>query len=168
MKYRHFPEHLSQTFIETGSYMGRGIQEAIKAGFENIISIEISDKYHSICSNKFKNNKNVEIVLGDSYKVLPSILSKINHSVTFWLDGHHSCGDTGIGDFWAPLIQELESIKNHHINSHTIMIDDMNCWEEENIVHGFTTIDIRDSLNSINPNYRIENIKESNILIASL
>ena len=77
-------------FIETGSYYGGGIEFAIEAGFKNIISIEITQKYYELCKEKFKNNKNVKIVLGDSVKELGNILSKINKPVTFWLDGHYT------------------------------------------------------------------------------
>lgn len=53
-------------------------------------------------------------------------------------------------------MQELEVIKNHHIKNHTIMIDDMYCWENPNPVHGFYNDDILKILLEINPNYEIE------------
>ena len=68
----NFKKHINNIFIETGSYLGDGIQEAINAGYKKIISIELSDKYHFISTNRFLNNRNVSVVKGDSFKVLPS------------------------------------------------------------------------------------------------
>jgi hypothetical protein len=113
----------------------------------------------------------VTILKGDSFKVLPEILSVIDEPVTFWLDGHHSCEDTALGEFWAPLIQELDVIKNHHIKTHTIMIDDMRCWELPNPVHGFYKVDIFNKLKEINFDYQLsyeDGVEKNDILVAHL
>lgn len=165
----NFKKFKNELFIETGSFYGEGIQQAIDAGFENIISIELSPKYFSICVNRFNFNPQVKIVFGDSYKVLKEILPQINKRITFWLDGHHSCEDTALGDFWAPLIQELDSIKNHHMKNHTIIIDDMRCWVDPNDNHGFVTNDLIEKLKEINSDYKLEYLdgaQEKDILVA--
>ena len=98
-------------------------------------------------------------------------LKNINESVTFWLDGHYSCGDTALGDFWAPLMQELDAIKNHNIKDHTIMIDDMRCWQEPNPVHGFYKDDIIKKLKEINTDYEFayeDGLEENDILVAHI
>ena len=64
-----FKNHINEVFIETGSYTGDGIFSALECGFSKIISIEISPKYYSLCCRRFQNNKNVEVIFGDSYKV---------------------------------------------------------------------------------------------------
>ena len=87
--------------------------------------------------------------------MLPEVINEIEEPMTFWLDGHHSCGDTALGEYWAPLMQELEVIKNHKLNTHTILIDDMRCWEEPNEVHGFYKEDIFNKLKEINPDYKL-------------
>lgn len=123
----NFKKYKTDLFIETGSYLGDGIQQALEAGYEKIISIELSDRYFKESTERFISEPKVTVVQGDSYKVLPVILNEINTKATFWLDGHHSCGDTALGDYWAPLMKELNAIKNHKIKDHTIMIDDMRC-----------------------------------------
>lgn len=166
-----FAKYQNKFFIETGSYLGDGIKQAISAGFNKIISIELADKYYTHCKQIFASNPNVEIIKGDSYKVLPNIIKDITVPITFWLDGHHSCGDTALGDYWAPLIQELEVIKNHSIKTHTIIIDDMRCWTEPNEVHGFYTLDIINKLNEINPEYKLVyefGSQENDILVAHI
>lgn len=166
-----FKKYPNKIFIETGSHMGDGIQLAIEAGFETIISIELSDKYFQIASNRFKQNENVLVLLGDSIEVLPKILDSLNTSATFWLDGHYSCGDTALGKYWAPLMQELELIKNNHIKTHTIIIDDMRCWKDENPVHGFCSVDIFNKLKEINNEYKYcfeDSVQQDDILVAHL
>jgi hypothetical protein len=165
----NFKRHRNQIFIETGSYLGDGIQQALEAGFSEIISIELSDKYYEHTKKRFEFNPRIEIVKGDSFKVLPKLLAEINKRITFWLDGHYSCDDTALGEHWSPLIQELDVIKSHKIKNHTIMIDDMRCWELPNKVHGFFKEDIYRKLREINPEYKFELLSghvEDDILVA--
>ena len=150
-----FSKYLNPVFIETGSHTGEGIQSAIDAGFQTIISIELSDHFYDMCKNRFKENPNIHIIKGDSFKVLPDIINNINDRITFWLDGHYSCGNTAKGEYWAPLMQELDVIQNHSIKTHTIMIDDMRCWQEPNETHGFYLPDILNKLNQINDQYEL-------------
>lgn len=167
----NFRKYPNDIFIETGSFLGDGIQQALDAGFKNVISIELSDKYFTISTNRFMYNPNVKIVKGDSFKVLPELLKSINTPVTFWLDGHHSCGDTALGEHWAPLMQELDAIKNHPIKTHTIIIDDMRCWQEPNPVHGFHKDDIFEKLKEINPDYKFtyeDGLEKDDILVAHI
>ena len=164
-----FKKYPNQLFLETGSYLGSGIQQALDAGFQKVISIELSDKYFKICTDRFSNNLNVTIVQGDSFKVLPDVISDIDEPITFWLDGHHSCGDTALGEYWAPLIQELDVIKEHPIKTHTILIDDMRCWENPNPTHGFYKEDIFNKLKEINPDYQFsfeDGCEKNDILVA--
>lgn len=166
-----FKKYPNKIFIETGSYLGDGIQQALDAGFEVVISIELSDKYFSISTNRFIDNPKVKILKGDSYKVLPDVLKDIDTPVTFWLDGHYSSGDTALGDYWAPLIQELDVIKEHPIKNHKILIDDMRCWEEPNTVHGFYKNDIIDKLKEINPDYNLtyeDGFQKDDVLVAHI
>lgn len=164
-----FSKYPNTVFLETGSFLGDGIQQALDAGFQKVISIELSNKYFSICSNRFSNNPKVEIVQGDSFKVLHEIIKDINEPITFWLDGHHSCGDTALGEYWAPLIQELDVIKEHPIKTHTILIDDMRCWENPNPNHGFYKEDIFNKLKEINTEYQLtfEDGCEKNDILAA-
>lgn len=165
----NFRKHINGVFIETGSLIGDGVQQALEAGFSRVISIELSDKYFEETRKRFESNPSVTIVQGDSYKVLPDVIKDVDQKITFWLDGHHSCGDTALGDYWTPLMQELDAIKNHPIKEHTIMIDDMRCWEEPNPVHGFFKDDIYKKLEEINSDYKFEFLnghQENDILVA--
>lgn len=169
-----FKRCISDTFFETGCYIGDGIQFAVEAGFKEIYSMELSDKYFNICNERFKNKPFIKIIKGDSGIHLYDAIKNIDNRITFWLDGHHSGGDTALGCAWTPLMQELDSIKKHPIKDHIIMIDDIICWEKDNPSIGFGIEDIKDKLLSINSDYKFEyeegywegNYVEKYILIA--
>lgn len=146
-----FQKYLNPVFIETGSLVGDGIQNALDTGFKMIYSIELSKALYDICVNRFKDNDNVHLIFGDSSKELSRLLSMIKEPVTFWLDGHYSGGPTAIGDLDSPLMEELEAISNHPIKNHTLIIDDLRCWTISS--HGFDTMSIMKKILTINPAY---------------
>ena len=147
-----FKEYLSEVFVETGSYVGDGVACALEAGFNRVYSIELADKYYEHCVARFSGDQRVTIVKGDSGIMLYEATKDINCKITFWLDGHHSCGDTALGCAWSPLMKELELIGQHPIKEHTIIIDDMICWERDNPVIGFGIKEIQEKIISININ----------------
>jgi len=152
-------------FIETGSCLGEGIAAAVKAGFPVIYSIEISEKYYKHCLERFKENSQVNLILGDSSEKLKEVLSKIDAPATFWLDAHDSEGKTCQSNYVipnSPLIEELRLIGQHPIKNHTILIDDV----EEN------STNIENEILKINPNYLITYLKgaqpEGYIIVAQV
>ncbi len=147
-----FQKYLNPVFIETGTYYGDGVREALLAGFETIYSIELSKELWEYCLNRYKDYPNVHLVFGDSHLVLDELLNKINEPVTFWLDGHYAGEGTTMGQFESPLLQELEAIGRHHIKTHILLIDDLRNWSVA--VQGFDTeIIIRKCL-EVNPDYK--------------
>lgn len=128
-------------FIETGSFVGDGIQAALDAGFEHVYSIELSEKFYNRCVKRFAHDARVVLYRGDSTEVLPRLLASINPNapITFWLDGHYSEGETARGAKECPLLEELTEIfRTRGFGSQaqdTILIDDMRCWSM--IHHGF-------------------------------
>lgn len=177
MKY-NFKPYLNPVFIESGTYAGEGVRAALRAGFESIISIELSDYYFSLCRERYKNFSNVQLLYGDSVLVLPKVLKNINQCCTFWLDGHWMGGEevikkTGIYD--VPLMEELKIIATHPIKEHTILIDDMRLVRDKNSEWGplinFCTCDIEEMIHSINPKYKItyvDGYKSDDILVAQV
>jgi hypothetical protein len=142
-------------FIETGTYKGGGIKAAQRAGFKNIISIEINTKFYEYTYNRYKSVPGIEIWLGDSAELLPIVLQNIEEPATIFLDAHRLRTEEFTGQ--SPLIQELGAIKNHHVRTHTIIVDDMHKadagisdWE------GVSTLEIIYKLKEINPDYLLE------------
>lgn len=134
----------TESFIETGCYIGQGIDLAIHSGFTDIYSIELTPHYYQLCKDKFKDNPNVNLILGDSYYELDNLLKENpNKQFTYWLDGHYSGDDTGFGVKETPLIKELETILSRGITGEIIYIDDMRIYREfDDEVNSRTIYDI--------------------------
>jgi hypothetical protein len=118
----------NKNFIETGSYLGDGIELALKSGFDIVHSIEIYDKNYNHCTQRFINDKKVNLIKGDSYIELNNLINSkenIKKSFTYWLDGHYSGGETGIGILEFPIMIELEAILKRNVDNEIIYIDDM-------------------------------------------
>lgn len=126
-----FQQFPNRYFIETGAWLGDGIEQAIKAGFSEIHSIEISEYNYAICKEKFASRSNVHIWRGDSTTVLDQVLAQIYEPVTFWLDAHKCAVDSGRGETNTPILKELEAIQRHAIKTHTILIDDVRYFGTE-------------------------------------
>jgi hypothetical protein len=152
---RSFPRCPNKYFIETGSYYGQGIQLALNSGlFEEIYSIELAPHFYEHCKKLFAYRRNVKLFLGNSGEVLPQILAQIDAPATFWLDGHYSSDNTAKGITNNPILDELESIKNHPIKTHTLMIDDVRLFGTSEF--DYIEIDeIKQKVLEINPAYKI-------------
>ncbi len=143
----------NRVFIETGSYVGEGILNALLAGYDTINSIELVDEHYHYCKNVFKYQFKVNLYKGDTVEELPPMLDKINEPATFWLDAHYSGGNTGFKGVLSPLMQELDIISKHPIKTHTIIIDDLREWKPEYPAIGFGIQDIKDKILLINKDY---------------
>lgn len=119
-------------FIETGSFLGDGIQLAINSGFVKIYSIELGENLYQHCKNRFVNDPKVHLILGDSSVKLKEILDQ-NPRVpfTYWLDGHYSEGITARGNKDCPLNEELEAILSRGVDGELIYIDDMRYYKND-------------------------------------
>jgi hypothetical protein len=118
-------------FVETGTYLGDMVS-AIKNCFQTIYSIELSPDLCNKAKKKFAHFKHVNIVEGDSSRVLGEILKRINEPCLFWLDGHYSKGITAKGEKETPILEELRAILKHPVQNHIILIDDARCFTGEN------------------------------------
>jgi hypothetical protein len=139
--------------VETGSFLGDMV-EAQKRRFNQIFSIELGVDLYRNTSKRFKRNEQIKILLGDSGKVLPDILSEINEPAIFWLDGHYSAGITAKGDKDCPIYEELNAIFNSKKINHILLIDDARCFNGEG---DYPTIeDLSSFINSKDKNYTVE------------
>lgn len=112
------------TFVESGTLYGEMV-EAMREVFRQIYSIELQHDYFISAKNKFEPFPHIHIIQGDSGKVLPSILGKLEEATLFFLDGHYSGGATAQGDKDCPLLEELSCIFNAtDLWGHVILIDD--------------------------------------------
>ena len=151
--FRKFP---NKYFIESGSLVGDGIQQALNTGcFQTIHSIELSEMYYLHVCDFFKNSSSVVLWQGNSGEVLKDVLALVDAPATFWLDAHYSGGETAMGESLSPILQELECIKNHFIHTHVILIDDVRQFGTVDFDY-VTRDEIVNKIMEINPNYTIE------------
>lgn len=122
----------NNVFVETGSHRGDGINMALDANYDKVLSIECHQGYYSHCQEMFKDNERVSLFFGDSSKDLFDMIKDYNEPMTFWLDAHYMYDDPnqllsehpGLG--YVPLIDELTHISKHPVKTHLIFIDDIN------------------------------------------
>jgi hypothetical protein len=139
--------------VETGTFLGDMV-EAQKRRFNQIFSIELGVDLYRNTLKRFRRNEHIKILLGDSGKVLPDILSEINEPAIFWLDGHYSAGITAKGDKDCPIYEELNAIFNSKKFNHILLIDDARCFNGEG---DYPTIeDLSSFINSRDKNYTVE------------
>ncbi len=111
------------TLVETGTYLGDTI-EATRAAFERVWSIELDDSLFEAATRRFNTAENVTIIHGDSARLLPEVLAKVNGPTLFWLDGHFSGGMTARGDTDTPIGAELQAVLARPGMDDVVLIDD--------------------------------------------
>jgi len=161
-------KYQTNVFCETGSWRGEAIGKALKLGVEKVISIELAENWYQYCEGKFKGHPKVQLVFGDSAKILYDCIKDIDEKILFWIDAHKSDSHTAQSDLGAPISHELKQIGQHHIKIHTIMIDDMRCWNKDIGFH-FGDEEIIGWLKDINPDYKFaheDGAFPSDILVA--
>jgi len=146
-------EYSIKVLIETGTYLGDMVQ-AQKHSFKEVYSIELAEHLYKRAKKRFRTDTNVTIIQGDSGKVLPKLLSKIEEPAIFWLDGHYSSGLTAKGDKNCPIYQELDAILTNQMFNHILLIDDARCFIGENDYPTIT--ELTSFIENKNPEYKVE------------
>jgi hypothetical protein len=151
---KHYAEtYLPNILIETGTFRGEMV-DACATIFKQIYSIELSKKLAREAAERFSHQKHISILQGDSVEILPEILLRIDEPCLFWLDGHYSGGFTAKGNTETPILQELTSILNHHLDGHIILIDDARCFNGQS---DYPTIrEMKDMILSRHPDWFFE------------
>lgn len=130
---RRFP---ARVFVETGSYLGDGVQAALDAGFGRVITIEADRDCWQRVRNRFAGDSRVTAMLGNSAELLAAAISDLDEPATFWLDAHWSGeGTGGLAPFrescvYSPVLEELEAIAAHPVKGHTILVDDVRVFRD--------------------------------------
>lgn len=130
------------TFVETGSYIG-GTVIAMDPYFAEIYTVEISPKYHNYSQEMYsrfvrdakyqqiKNDNRVQFILGDSDDIFQKLLPSLKNDTVFFLDGHWSCEDTGLGKKHVPLLEEITHINRLFKGKAILIIDDFRLFETD-------------------------------------
>lgn len=147
LSYKDF-RRLSDTFIETGSGHGDGIQRALDAGFTHIASIEAYYDNFMVCAKRFAGDRRVHLYYGKSQDVLPRLIRAAPGPCVFFLDAHPSASNSygyeevarGNVEYFQDTIirQELALILADE-HQHVILIDDMH-GESRDCAHQYREI----------------------------
>ncbi|MEO5650328.1 MAG: hypothetical protein ABIR03_10460 [Ginsengibacter sp.] len=110
-----------KNFIETGTYKG-GTCFWAAHHFKKVYTIEIDPAISKATSLNPECPANIKFYVGDSKDVLPDLVTDIEGTCLFWLDGHW-CDVTELGkDKECPLLDEIKALKN--FGDSVILIDD--------------------------------------------
>ena len=120
-------------WIETGTYMGDTTSVLSKVA-TMVYSIEPEPALFSKAEQKFRNTRNVKIILGLSEEVLPKLLPTLSGDVCFWLDGHYSSGITFKGPQETPILDELDIIGRNvaKMGKVLVLVDDIRLFDPRN------------------------------------
>ena len=106
--------------------------DAVVGSFRALYSVELGEELYQRAKLRFAGQRQVTILQGDSSKILPELLSRIDDPCLFWLDGHYSEGDTARGEKETPIQEELCGILSHPNENHVVLIDDARCFIGQN------------------------------------
>jgi len=168
--YNFYLDYPNEYYVETGASGGGSIIRALEVrrqqhgAFKYIYSIDINPHSIFICKKNFGFHPNIKLWEGDSSTDLWEMIKDIPKPITFWLDAHRYPPEDD-GKKNCPLLEELEQIQRHPINTHTILIDDMNCCGTATFDY-ITIEDLIEKILQINPEYKIKFLY-SQILVAT-
>lgn len=126
-------------FVETGTLLGDAVEHVRGNNLKKVISFEIMEELVDKATKRFEEDDKVDIVLGDSSKVLPDTLSKLDGNTIFWLDAHFPGADIGINNYVddietdtnLPLEKEIRAIaKRIGKYKDVLIIDDLWIYED--------------------------------------
>lgn len=166
-------KYISPIFVETGSYDGRTIQQALDVGFQRVISVEIDPTYAIICRGRFDMDPRVQVWEGDSVDKLWNMIKDLDEPISYWLDAHIQ--EDHYGKVKAPLLQELDIISRQpFIHQSVIMIDDRRLFghpDSPGIWQPITEQMVIDKLCTIIPNsvtvYEDSKAEQNDILVTT-
>jgi len=124
-------------FVETGTFRGEMVW-ACRERFAAIYSIEVDRALCAAARAKFARFPHIHILEGDSEKVLPELLAKLNERCLFWLDAHYCGPAAGRAASDTPILKELEAIFAHPVPDHVVLVDDARCFGTR---PGYPTVD---------------------------
>jgi hypothetical protein len=162
----------TDVFVETGTERGNGVQRALDAGFDRVISVELAHNLYLSTFDRFFNDDRVTLLYGDSMDVLPVICKNLpNYPCMFWLDAHVDNGYTTYKKP-CPILDELILLARNNRRNDIIMIDDRRKFAEKGDWGADITEDmIKKKLKEVNSNYTIfyENgIQDDDVIVAEV
>ncbi len=134
LNYADFRQY-SVTLIETGTAAGDGVQRAMDAGFNPVLSCEAAKCWFELSRDRFNGNRSAVLFYGKSTEMLAVMLKYVDGATIVFLDAHPA-GPTSAGhnewesgdrswDQDSIIKAELKIILASGMK-HVIIIDDVN------------------------------------------
>lgn len=160
----------SDIFIETGTNNGGGVQSALEAGFEVILSCEIDEtrfkaSQYMVNLNPYGAEK-ITLYLGDSAELLPEMLRVAAGPAVVFLDAHREA-EPGVEENF-PLDAEFQALLAAPCRGHLVVVDDVDFCDKPQMA-GWKLEAIEARLLEINPNYKFRRVwgaRHESLLIA--
>ncbi len=119
---RYQEKYHCDNMVETGTYLGDMVYAQLPR-FKEIFTIELSNELWKNAIKRFENEPKVNLLQGDSGKVLHELVPRLNGPALFWLDGHYCSGITAKSEIECPIYEELKAIfASPH--QHVVLVDD--------------------------------------------
>ncbi len=172
---RIMKEYNIDSFFETGTFRGDGVEYALRSPFAKIISVEIISEIAAEARQKFLLQDNVNIITGDSLSILEKELPKLTGNCLFWLDAHFPGADAGLTAYDAdteesvrlPLSKEVETIRRLRPGFHDVLIlDDLRIYEDGPYINGNVPADALPRQDR-NTNFIYKNFSATHVILKS-
>lgn len=108
--------------VETGTYVGNMV-EASRRYFERVYTIELNSVLTDRAKKRFSSAANVQVLQGDSGRILADLVPTLQEPALFWPDAHYSAGITARGHVDTPILDELRMVLTSTF-PHVCLIDD--------------------------------------------
>lgn len=105
-------------FVETGTSFGDMVRAMIPH-FDRIWTIELGDQLYAEAQEKFRDERKVQLIHGDSGRELGRLLPQLDAPALFWLDATSARGEKD-----TPILEELDHILGAADTRHVVVIDD--------------------------------------------
>lgn len=148
----HGKKYGLRILIETGTYYGEMIS-AVKESFDRIYSVEFDPALAQRAARIFARDSKIQILEGDSQQVLPALLKSLAQPALFWLDAGYY-GWAGVASDKRRLSVELESILQHPVKGHVILMDDAHGLDGKN--GALTVPALKSRIESEFPGHKVE------------
>lgn len=122
-------------WIETGTYLAETTSEMALLA-PRVFTIEPKRDFVHSARERLSGHPHVTVLEGLSENVLPQLLAHCeSESVTMWLDGHWSSGNTFSGPLPTPIVQELEAIaaQSSRFKELSVAVDDLRCFYQKEL-----------------------------------
>lgn len=124
-----------ETFVETGTYKGDGVQWGVdNPNFQEIYSVELSESLFRGNMQRFNGNGRITLAFGDTVIFLKELLPLLKNKTLLYLDAHIS-DDTSTHNpaYPVPLIEETEIVTSsfYDFDNLIVVVDDERLWTEQ-------------------------------------